>query len=166
MSHRSPPTTPSFPFQPLSPPRDPLFPHGSLVLLFPPRPPNLHFLPLDALYTPQKPHSHLPPPPDSTQPPLHPQTPFPPHRSPTNPFLPLFSSPCPPLESCRGIWRRPREVWGHPGGSGLIQKSLEMSKEDPGSPQVGPVGPWKGLAAPTMGPGALRSLWADLEMSQ
>ena len=47
-----------------------------------------------------------------------------------------------------------------------MQKSLEMSKEDPGSSHVGPVGPWKYLAAPTMGPGALRSLWADLEMSQ
>eukprot|EP00076_Gallus_gallus_P036495 XP_025002033.1 uncharacterized protein LOC112531301 [Gallus gallus] len=50
--------------------------------------------------------------------------------------LSFCDPPFPHLESCRGIWRRPREVWGHPGGSGLMQKSLEMSKEDPGSPQA------------------------------
>lgn len=75
---------------------------------------------------------------------LHPQTSFPPHRSLTSSFLPFPSPsrnpPYPLLESCRRICRRsPREVCGHPGGSGLTQKSLEtsqvgfgVSRESPG----------------------------------
>ena len=100
---------------------------------------------------------------------LFPQTPFPPHRSSTqlssfplpplppspaslahfSPSHPPLNPPYPPLESCRRICRRsPREVWVHPGGSGLNQKSLEMSQVGfgcPGRPQVDPVGPWKDL---------------------
>ncbi|XP_040541182.1 uncharacterized protein LOC121111853 [Gallus gallus] len=50
-----------------------------------------------------------------------------------DPLFHLTEAPCLPLESCRRIWICPGGMWGRPGSSGLIQKSLEMSQRSLGA---------------------------------
>eukprot|EP00076_Gallus_gallus_P046177 XP_025011715.1 uncharacterized protein LOC112533558 isoform X1 [Gallus gallus] len=88
------------------------------------------------------------------------------------PVPPTQEAPRLPLESCRRIWLCPGGIWGRPGSSGLIQKSLEISQRSLGAFRESSCGsggfwiPRLGLEMSRRCPGETRGSWSSPGVSK